>query len=166
MQHKRHILKPRPDYPVTPFDTAQEAWFWFVRCQKMRDAGARFQEGMTQAARPCEPDDLDRAVVTLARDGRIGKAHLSVLRRFGVAERPPDPRCREEEYAARLWDDALDGLTTVLRHKGIIRMPEDTGPSEIGAPGFDGDRFHEAVSIDGGATNRTDRPKRREREVS
>jgi len=39
---------------------------------------------------------------------------------YGLYERPPDPRCRKEQNAFHLWDEALDRLTTVLRQKGIV----------------------------------------------
>jgi hypothetical protein len=59
--------------------------------------------------------------VNLKRVGRLGVRHLAVLGHFGVLGRPPDPRCREEEEeAARLWEQAIDRLTTVLRAKGIV----------------------------------------------
>lgn len=129
MQQKKYVQKPLPVYPVTPFNNAEEAWFWYVRCQRLRDMGATLRDRTVTSARPCDPDDLYRAVITLARTGRIGRSHLGVLRRFGIEDRPPDPRCSEEQGAARLWDEALDRLTTVLRQKGIVRLPE---PNENG----------------------------------
>lgn len=127
MQQRKYVWKPLPVYPVTPFNDAEEAWFWYVRCQRLRDAGANWRDRAVTSARPCDPDDLYRAVVSLARNGRIGASHLGVLGRFGIENRPPDPRCPEEEGAARLWDEALDRLTTVLRQKGIVRPPAPTG---------------------------------------
>lgn len=124
MEPKRYLPRHLANYPVEPFDNAQEAWFWFVRCQRLRMEGGRLMDQPVQTVRPCDPDDLYRAVISLARKGRISQAHLGVLGRYGIADRPPDPRCRNEQTAAHLWDDALDGLTTVLRNKGIVRTPE------------------------------------------
>lgn len=56
----------------------------------------------------------------LFRRRNIGREHLAALGRYGWRERPPDPRRREEERPARLWDEALDRLSTVLRKKGIV----------------------------------------------
>jgi hypothetical protein len=56
----------------------------------------------------------------LARRGLIGSQHLVVLGTYGLHERPPDPRCLNEQNAFQLWDEALDRLTTVLRQKGIV----------------------------------------------
>jgi len=70
--------------------------------------------------RPCDPDDLYRAVMSLVRRRRIGREHLRVLAIFGIEELAPDPRIMEQERACRLWGEALDRLTTVLKRKGII----------------------------------------------
>lgn len=71
-------------------------------------------------ARPCDPDDIYKAATRLQRDGRIGAQHLNALAKYGLAERSPDPRYRDEILAARLWTEAMDRLTTVLRRKGIV----------------------------------------------
>jgi hypothetical protein len=102
-----------------PFDSAEQAWFWFVRCQMVRRDGARLPaSGGMQ--RPCDPDDIYVALLALQRRAVLHADHLNTLGRYGVQGRPPDPRCREEMAAAKLWDEALDRLTTVLRDKGII----------------------------------------------
>ncbi len=103
-----------------PFASAEEAWFWFIRCQCARLQGARFEPGRAETRRPCDPDDLYRAVMGLHRARRLGGDHLRVLGVFGLREQPPDRRRREEEHPARLWDEALDLLTTVLKAKGIV----------------------------------------------
>jgi len=119
---------PRPRYiprrvsvaPTVPFLNAEEAWFWFVRCQRARADGVRFETVLGCAARPCDPDDLYRAVLGLRRRRRLTGRHMKVLADFGLLERPPDSRRREEERPARLWDEALDRMETVLRQKGIV----------------------------------------------
>lgn len=108
------------DSPTQPFATAEEAWFWFARCQIVRRQGARFAPLPGASERPCDPDDIYRAAVSLKRKGLLGRRHLAVLGHFGVSGRPPDPRCREEEEPARLWEQAIDRLTTVLQQKGIV----------------------------------------------
>ncbi|MBC8158536.1 MAG: hypothetical protein H8E94_04305 [Alphaproteobacteria bacterium] len=118
----REKIAPKPLYniPIVQFSDAEEAWFWFCRCQQLRDAGARLDDGPGNTARPCEPDDIYRAVKGLAKMRRIGREHLKVLNRFGLKESPPDHRCREETRAASLWDEAIDRLTTALRRKSIV----------------------------------------------
>jgi len=103
-----------------PFSTAEEAWFWYVRCHKARRDGARFENRTGPFCRPCEPDDLYRAVKGLALKRIIGREHLRVLNHFGFQERAPDPRCREEERSFALWDEALDRLSSILKAKDIV----------------------------------------------
>ncbi len=105
---------------VLPFVDAEEAWFWFMRCQRARNEGARFKNAAGGPVRPCDPDDLYRAVMALLRRRLIGRDHLKVLAHFGFREAPPDPRLAEQSGAYRLWCEALDRLTTVLKSKGII----------------------------------------------
>jgi len=105
---------------MEPFRSAEEAWFWYARCQKLRLLGVRLDETSSMTCRPCDPDDLYRAALSLRRSGRLQGRHLTVLGEFGVAERPPDPRCDEEQPQARLWDEALDAMATILKRKGII----------------------------------------------
>jgi hypothetical protein len=104
---------------ASPFRSAEEAWFWFVRCQVVRRDGARFAAS-SGLFRPCDPDDVYLAITTLKRQRVLTSLHLETLGRFGLLGRPPDSRCREQERAARLWDEALDRLTTPLREKGIV----------------------------------------------
>lgn len=120
MPREKYVPKPIYDVPVQPFTTAQEAWFWFIRCHRLRRLGARFADGPGQVARPCDPDDIYRAVKGLARRRRIGPEHVDVLLRFGIRESPPDSRCADERRPALLWAESLDRLTTVLRSKGIL----------------------------------------------
>lgn len=108
-----------PAVPTAPFRSAEEAFFWFVRCQIVRRDGARFEAG-NGLRRPCDPDDVYLVIITLRRRRVLDAAHLETLGRFGILGRPPDRRCREEEAAARRWDEALDRLTTPLRAKGIL----------------------------------------------
>ena len=112
-----------------PFQSAEEAWFWFVRCQKARHDGARFHDtGM--AERPCDPDDVYRVTKALIRAQTLRHQHLRVLIQFGFENRPPDARVRPEEWAARMWDEALDRMTTVLVAKGIVECPTYEGPAK------------------------------------
>lgn len=115
----RYAPRTTPELPTLPFISSEEAWFWYARCQQLRLRGARIKDGGS-IARPCDPDDLARAVLELKRRRRISHEHVGVLARYGILERPPDPRRREEERAARLWDEGLDRLTTVLKKKGIV----------------------------------------------
>ncbi len=47
--------------------------------------------------------------------------HLRVLENYGLREAAPDPRAEEERLDSRLWDEALDRMSTVLRAKGVLQ---------------------------------------------
>lgn len=106
--------------PAEPFGNVEEAWFWFWQCQIARDEGARFVAGAGQIARPCDPDDIACAALSLARRHIIDRRHLRVLAEYGRALAPPDARLPDQVVALQLWEDALDRLSTVLRAKGIV----------------------------------------------
>jgi hypothetical protein len=120
MSHLRYVPKTLSDLPTTAFDSSEEAWFWFIRCQQVRREGAQLSTGCGGFSRPCDPDDVYRAVMSLTRQGLLARAHLAVLGTFGISGRPPDARRADEGQAARLWEEALDRLSTILKAKGIV----------------------------------------------
>lgn len=120
MGRERYIPRAVGAAAGEPFDTAEEAWLWFSRCQLARIEGVKPAAGLGEAARPCEPDDIYRAVMALARRRVLASGHLTVLGRFGIRLMPPDPWAGDTPGEAALWAEALDRLTTVLRGKGIV----------------------------------------------
>jgi len=80
---------------VTPFESAEEAWFWFMAAQDAKNDGAKFIAGAGLYKRPCEPLDI-----------------LKVLDRLHF--RP------KEKRAYHLWAEALDRMGSVLIAKGIV----------------------------------------------
>ena len=120
MPRFRFVPRPQGAAPVKPFADAEEAWFWFARAAKARRDGARFTGGPGSWQRPCDPDDIRRALVALYRRGTVNAIHVATLVRFGAAERPPDIRCEEEIAFVAPWDEALDRLAPPLKEKGIV----------------------------------------------
>ncbi len=120
---RRHPYGPKTyaHQPATAFDSAEEAWFWFIRCQQMRRDGAKLDSDLESTARPCDPDDVYCATDRLLRNGVIRSAHVKVLVHYGRLQRTPDPRCSEQVTATRFWTEAIDRLSTPLRAKGIIQ---------------------------------------------
>ena len=119
----RWLYVPGPEEKVltTPFESAEEAWFWFVRCQRIRREGGSFRHASTASLeRPCDPDDIYRSAIRLVNEKILHRQHLTVLGTFGLLGRPPDPRRDDEDRAACLWQEALEGLTGILRSKHII----------------------------------------------
>lgn len=116
----KFIIRPWPKLPEEPFESAEEAWFWFIRCQQKRLEGARLLHWRGKTTRPCDPDDIYRAVMFLKRAKRIQKSHLIVMGYFGLRNCPPDERDDTEKQAARLWNTAMEQLTIVLKSKKIV----------------------------------------------
>jgi hypothetical protein len=116
----RYTPKRQSEARMVPFLDAQEAWFWFMRSQRARLEGAKMRANEADVVRPCDPDDLYRVAMGLIRSNILGRRHMKVLASFGIDERAPDSRIREEHRASLLWDEAMDRMTTILRKKGII----------------------------------------------
>lgn len=109
------------DSEAVPFDSAQEAWFWFVRAQQAKNDGARFAAGLGNTERPCEPIDILRILDRLYRNRLLLRDHLLVLRHYGRRELSPDPRRIKEARAYKLWIEALERMEPILERKGIIQ---------------------------------------------
>ncbi len=120
MGRQRFTASSTPLRDATMFTTAEEAWLWYARCQIARNEGVRFTAGLGDVARPCDPDDIVREVQRLYRAKILRRSHLSILSRFGSMLTPPNPHDGHGRGEAVLWDEALDRLTTPLRHKGIV----------------------------------------------
>ncbi|NQV46535.1 MAG: hypothetical protein HQ504_02010 [Rhodospirillaceae bacterium] len=120
MPRQRFIPRLQSRKQPLPFIDAEEAWFWYIRAQRARDEGIRFMADASDTMRPCDPDDLYRAVIGLAQRRVIDRRHLKVLASFGAQDRSPDARLPEQQQDRRLWDEAMDRLTTILKSKEII----------------------------------------------
>ena len=113
--------------PGIPFGDAQEAWFWTVNALRARheNTGARFGGGTgIRIPRPCEPDDVIRAVDRLWRDGHLTPTHLRVLRLCGERGHAPEHHRPTERTAVRLWAEAMAHLGPALHAKGIVDRAE------------------------------------------
>lgn len=120
MRVSRFAPRPLSERAAQPFDSAEEAWLWFARCQMARIEGVRFTADSGDVARPCDPDDIYRAVDRLVRRRQLGADHVAVLGRFGCRLSPPDPWAGDAMGEAALWGEALDRLGEELRQKGIV----------------------------------------------
>lgn len=93
---------------------------WFSRCQLARIEGVRFTADAGDVARPCDPDDIYRAVAHLVRSHVLSADHVSVLGRFGCRLAAPDPWGGDSRADAARWAQALERLEGELRRKGIV----------------------------------------------
>ena len=110
------------DIKTIPFESAEEAWFWFIQAQEARNAGARFVSGLGKAARPCEPVDILKVLDRLYRHRRLLRDHLLVLRHYGRRLMPPDQNRVKEMRAWSLWHEALERIEVPLIRKGIVQI--------------------------------------------
>lgn len=104
-----------------PFETVEDAWFWFIQAQQARVDGARIAAGVGLIARPCEPIDILQALDGLYRNRKLTMDHLLVLRHYGRRMLPPDPRRAKEIRGYRMWNEAMAELGPVLEAKKIIK---------------------------------------------
>jgi hypothetical protein len=118
---ERHPPRPVNDRNTVPFDTVEEAWFWFINAQEARVDGARFTAGLSLVPRPCEPIDILKVLDTLRRNRRLLMEHLLVLRHYGRRRMPPDARRIKEARAYKIWTEALTSIGEALERKGIVR---------------------------------------------
>ena len=128
-----HTPKSSSGADIQAFDSAEEAWFWFIQAQSAKNDGARVSAGQGLLTRPCEPVDILKVVDRLYRQRRLLMDHLLVLRHYGRRLMAPDARRAKEVKAHNLWVEALERMTPILERKGIV---EKLSPWHPFAPQF------------------------------
>ena len=113
-------LKEAVDQNIVPFDSVEEAWFWFVLAQQAKVEGAGYTAGLSLTPRPCEPSDILKILNNLYRNRMLLWDHLLVLRHYGRRQLAPDLRRPKEMRAHKLWGEALKRLEPILIRKGIL----------------------------------------------
>lgn len=125
-----YIPKQQTTAGIVPFESAEEAWFWFVGAQQARSDGARVSAGQGLQPRPCEPVDILRVVDRLYRQRRLLRDHLLVLNHYGRRRLPPDFRRMREARAYKIWEEALERIESVLIAKGIVGKIQEPANGE------------------------------------
>jgi hypothetical protein len=125
MRDKYHHTPRIYDVKTTPFENAEEAWFWFMLAQQAKNDGARAIAGQALIPRACEPNDILAIVSRLHRQRRLLMDHLRVLRHYGLRRMAPDPRRPREARSWCLWYEAMERLEPVFIAKGIVRNDEE-----------------------------------------
>ena len=105
---------------ATPFDSAEEAWFWFINAQDAKNDGAKYVAGAGLYKRPCEPVEILNVLDRLYRKRRLQRDHLLVLRHYGRRHIAPDRYRAQEVRAYHLWKEAMGRIEDVLIAKGIV----------------------------------------------
>lgn len=104
-----------------PFESAEDAWFWFIAAMKAKEDGARVVAGHGMYLRPCEPVDILKTLDRLYRNRQLTMEHFYVLKHYGIRHMAPDPRRPKEARAHSLWEEAMTKLEMALEAKGIVR---------------------------------------------
>jgi hypothetical protein len=106
---------------ATPFDNAEDVWFWFIAAQQAKTEGARVTANMGKAIRPCEPIDILKILDRLYRNRTLTMHHFKVMRHYGRRGFAPDCDHAQEQKAAQLWHDAFEQLEPIFIRKKIIK---------------------------------------------
>ena len=104
-----------------PFDTVEEAWFWFMAAHKAKLEGAKITSNLGNIQRPCEPNDILAILDRLFRNRLVTMDHLRVLRFYGNRGYGPDKHHTSEKRAWYLWREAFAKMRPSFERKGIIR---------------------------------------------
>ena len=119
----RQSKKESLDKNIVLFESAEEAWFWFILAQQAKMEGARYTAGMSLSPRPCEPLDILKILNNLYRNRMLLWDHLLVLRHYGRRQIAPDASRAKEVKAHKLWHEAMERLAPVLIRKEIMEAP-------------------------------------------
>jgi hypothetical protein len=115
------FLSNEPDFysdlcaETRPFPDAESAWFWCVQTSEAIHSGARLEPGKATTPRPCEAVDIQKVVLRLADEKILNEGHVKALVTFGPRHMRPS-----QKIPSMLWQQAMERLTPVLQHKGII----------------------------------------------
>jgi len=112
------LARPPATAAGTPFTDAEQAWFWTMAALAARREGTG--RGGTGIQRPCDPDDIIRALDQLYRLRRIDLLHARILRIWGERGMAPSRLHPGQACDARIWDEAIDRLGARLRSRGIV----------------------------------------------
>lgn len=113
---------------TVPFESAQEAFFWFIAAQQAKNDGARIAAGKSVCPRPCEPTDIYNVMSRLHRMRRLDMNHFKVLRHYGERGIAPDHNRVKEMRAHKLWNEAMQRIEPILIRKKIVApRPENFG---------------------------------------
>ncbi len=105
--------------PGHPFETPDQAWFWTMAALQARNSGTG-RACSARTERPCDPDDIIRALDQLYRTRRIDLLHARILRIWGERGTAPCARHPSEARDAAIWQEAMNRLGARLRARGII----------------------------------------------
>lgn len=121
MPPRKYYAPKHNEAKTTPFQSAEEAWFWFVQNQMAKAEGAKIVAGAASIPRPCEPVDIYKIMERLYRGRRLLMDHIMVLRHYGRRLMSPDPYRPKEIRAHGLWIEAMERMEESMILKGIVQ---------------------------------------------
>lgn len=119
---RNQITAPDPHTGV-PFNTTEEAWFWFIAARQAQIDGAARRGRPGSVPRPCEPADILNIINRLYRGRLLQIDHFRVLKYYGERYTRPDPDRAHERTSAHLWDQAIERLTERFIRHGLVTPP-------------------------------------------
>lgn len=125
-----------PTDPATgiPFDTTEEAWFWFIAARAAQMDGTARKSRPGAIPRPCEPVDILNILNRLHRRRLLKIEHFRVLRFYGDRHMRPDPKRPHERTSSQLWDQAMERLSDIFIRHGIVAPPSHWGSKQEKTP--------------------------------
>ena len=115
------LRRTSDDTAILPFRSAGEAWLWTMAALLARRDGAGVSWRPDGPPRPCDPDDVVRALNALHRQRSIELLHVRILRIWGERQTAPPNRRLQHRSDWRLWQQAMGQLEWALRARGIVR---------------------------------------------
>ncbi len=106
------------------FDSPDEAWFWFMKYEKLKDYFTAYKPVSIWAVpRPCTVNDIYIIVKRLYKEKIITTRELKVMIKYGDLGYSPDCYNKKQQPDWGFWETAMDKLYSVLYKKGIV-MPK------------------------------------------
>lgn len=100
----------------TPFESGEEAFFWFSNSMHARRDGAK-QSRTPIYKRPCQADDIYLIIQRLNKQGKIRNEHLRVLNHCAKSDMPPHDGHPE---VVRLWKESMKFIEEELLQKNLM----------------------------------------------
>ena len=115
---RNKYLKQTDNRLTTPFESSEEAWFWYCLCEQLGSQRGHGHEG--KVSRPCESSDIILSVKRLFHKGLLKLEQIRVLQKYGFEQAPPHIHFGATERICRLWREAMGYLDSLLKQKGIV----------------------------------------------
>lgn len=84
------------------FDSVEQAWFWFCRCNSYKRFGERTIGDNEAPKRMCETNDIYRIIKMLRFQSLLSIRHLRVMKKWGEQQ-----MCPHRAYGAKRSEEIL-----------------------------------------------------------